>query len=48
MTGSRWGRRLRGLGITLQIESFEARMAAHHAMARRIDAGRPHPQGVRA
>ena len=38
----------RGLGITPQIESFEARMAAHHAMAFRIYADRAHAQGVRA
>jgi len=38
----------RGLGITPQIESFEARMAAHHAMAFRIYADRVHTQGVRA
>ncbi|MCX7230545.1 MAG: TauD/TfdA family dioxygenase [Burkholderiales bacterium] len=38
----------RGLGITPQIESFEARMAAHHAMAFRIYADRAHTQGVRA
>ena len=38
----------RGLGITPQIESFEARMAAHHAIAFRLYADRAHTQGFRA
>jgi hypothetical protein len=38
----------RGVGITPQIESFEARLAAHHAMAFRIYADRAQPQGADA
>ena len=38
----------RGQGITLEIEAFEARMAAHHAMAFRIYQDRDQHQGVAA
>jgi hypothetical protein len=38
----------RGVGITPQIESFEARLAAHHAMAFRIYADRAQPPGAEA